>query len=80
VPGVETGLCSCGNSFETPRYILIHCKKEQIQRKELRRVSGGRLDFRKLLDTLEGAGVTSRWIVRSGQLQQFSLARVLLYE
>ena len=29
VPGVESGLYNYGNSFETPRHILIHCKKEQ---------------------------------------------------
>ena len=80
MPGVESGLCNCGNSFETPRHILIHCEKEQAQREELRRVGGGDLDFKKLLDTPEGAGVTSRWIVRSGRLSQFSLARSLLYE
>jgi hypothetical protein len=80
VPGVESGLCSCGNSFETPRHILIHCEKERIQREELRRAGKGGLDFKKLLDTPEGAGVTSRWIVRSGRLPQFSLARSLLYE
>ncbi len=60
MPGVESDLCSCENSFETPRHILIHCKKEQVQREELRRANGGGLDFKKLLDTLEGAGVTSR--------------------
>jgi hypothetical protein len=80
VPGVESGLCSCGNGFETPRHMLIHCEKEQAQREELRRIGEGGLDFKKLLDTPEGAGVTSRWIVRSGRLSQFSLARSLLYE
>ena len=80
MPGVESGLYTCGNSFETPRHILIHCKKERVRREELRRPNGGGLDFKKLLDTPEGAGVTSRWIVRSGRLPQFSLARSLLYE
>jgi hypothetical protein len=79
VPGVESGLCSCGRGSETPRHMLVHCLKESERREELRGVSGN-LDFRKLLDTPEGAGVTSRWIVRSGRLYQFSLARALLYE
>ncbi len=60
VPGVESGLYSCENSFETPRHMLIHCEKEQAQRDELRRIGGGGLDFKKLLDTLDKAGVTSR--------------------
>ena len=68
MPGIETGLCSCGNSFKIPRHILIYCKKEQVQREELRRVSGGCLDFKKLLNTLEKAGVTSHWIVYLGRL------------
>jgi hypothetical protein len=80
VPGIESGLCSCRNGSETPRHLLIHCQKEELQREELRRVSGGRLDLRRLLDTPEGAGVASRWVLRSGRLSQFSLARTLLYE
>ena len=40
----------------------------------------GSLGFRKLLDTLEGSGVTSRWTVRLGRLFRFSLAKVLLYK
>jgi len=59
MPGVELGLCNCGNSFETPRYILIHCKKEQVQREELRRTNRGSLDFKKLLDIPERVEVTS---------------------
>jgi hypothetical protein len=34
--------------------------------------------MRKLLDTVEGAGVASRWVLRSGRSPQFSLARALL--
>ncbi len=80
VPGVESGFCSCGRGLETPRHVLIHCSKEAERREELRGVGRGRLDFRKLLDTPAGAGVASRWIVRSERLHQFSLARALLYE
>ena len=80
VPGIESGLCGCGGGLETPRHVLVHCSKESERREELRRVGGGTLDFRKLLDTPEGTGVSSRWIVRSGRLHQFSLARSLLYE
>ncbi len=79
VPGVESDLCSCGNGPETPRHVLIHCEKEIEQRGELRKAGGGRLDLRKLLDTPEGARVAGRWVVRSGRLPQFSLARALLY-
>jgi hypothetical protein len=80
VPGMESGLCSCGNGSETPRHLLIHCQKEEIQRKELKGASGGRLDLKRLLDTPEGAGLASRWVLRSERLSQFSLAKALLYE
>jgi hypothetical protein len=80
VPGIESGLCGCEGGLETPRHVLVHCSKESERREELRRVGGGTLDFRKLLDTPEGTGVSSRWIIRSGRLHQFSLARALLYE
>jgi hypothetical protein len=49
--------------------------KESERREELRRVYGGRLDFTKLLDTSQGTGVSNRWIVRSGRLHRFSLAK-----
>ena len=77
--GVESGLCNCGNGFEIPRHILIYCKKEIARKEELRRVSRGRLNIKRLLDTPKGAGVTSRWILYSGRLLQFSLAKILLY-
>jgi hypothetical protein len=79
VPGIDPGLCSCRGGLKTPRHVLIHCTQESERREELRRVGGGSLDFRRLLDTPEGAGVANRWVVRSGRLHQFSLARALLY-
>jgi len=59
VPRVESGLCNCENSLEIPKHILIHYKKKQIQRKKLRRVNRGGLDFKKLLNTPEKVGITS---------------------
>jgi len=60
VPGIESGICNYGGGPETPRYLLVHCPKQSEYKGELRKVSRGRLDFRKLLDTPEEAGVTSR--------------------
>ena len=48
------------NGFETPRHVLIYCEREEARREELRRAGSGRLDLRKLPDTLEGAEVASR--------------------
>jgi hypothetical protein len=80
VPEIELGICSCERGLETLRHVLVHCLKKSEHRRELRRVGGGSLEFKKLLDTPERAGVTSRWIVHSRRLHQFSLARVLLYK
>ena len=77
--GVKLGLCSYGNGFKIPRYILIYYKKEVARRKELRRVSRGRLDIKRLLNTSKGAEVISWQVLYLGHLLQFSLAKVLLY-
>ena len=63
-------------------HLLIHCQNEETQthREELKKALGGRLDLRQLLDTPDGARAASRWVLHSGRLPQFSLARTLLYE
>jgi len=66
MPGIKLGICNYGGGPETPRHLLVHYPKQSEYREKLRKVSRGRLDFRKLLDTPEGAGVTSHWIVHSG--------------
>lgn len=80
VPGIESGLCRCGSGIETPRHMLIHCQMEELQRRRLREICGGRLDLKELLDNPKYARAVSRWILSSGRLPQFSLATALLYE
>ncbi|PQE06970.1 reverse transcriptase protein [Rutstroemia sp. NJR-2017a WRK4] len=63
-------------STETPRYILLYCTRERERRTEL----GERADFVRLLDTPEGAGIVSRWMIQSRRLRQFQVANSLLYE
>jgi hypothetical protein len=49
------------------------------RRQRLRDASGGRgVNFVRLLDTPEGAQAVGPWIVRSGRLMQFQVARALI--
>ena len=41
---------------------------------------GGGIDVVRLLNIPEGAGVAARWIVQSGRLSQFRVAKALSYE
>ena len=80
VPGVVTGLCSCGVEPETARHVTLHCNIKEGRRGELRREDAGRtLDYRWLIGTNAGAKKFSRWLIQSGRLQQFSLVDRLLY-
>src|SRR5277367_4772437 len=80
VPGVVTRECSCGATPETAQHIALYCQDEAGRRDELRREeAGGALDYRWLTGTNLGARKLSRWLIRSGRLQQFSLADRLLY-
>ena len=62
VPAFDSGYYSCGNRMETPRHVIVHCPREAERREELQGASR-RLDLRRLLDTPEGVGVASWWII-----------------
>jgi hypothetical protein len=77
VLGVLTAQCRCGAGEETPRHIALFCTDE-IKRRQHLRVSG-RLDYQQLIGTNGGAKRLAEWMIRSGRLGQFSLAKHLLY-
>ncbi|PQE09053.1 reverse transcriptase protein [Rutstroemia sp. NJR-2017a BBW] len=60
VPGWDSGICECKQILETPRHILLYCPRERERRTEF----GERADFVRLLDTPEGAGMASRWMIQ----------------
>ena len=60
IPGIKLSIYNYRGGPEIPRHLLIHCPKQSEYRGELRKVNRDCLDFRKLLDTPEEAGVTSR--------------------
>jgi hypothetical protein len=77
VPGVLTAQCRCGAGEETPPHMALFCTGEAGRRQHLR--TGGRIDYQQLLGTNSGAKRIAEWMIRSGRLGQFSLARRLLH-
>ena len=77
VPGVLSAQCRCRNGEETPRHMALFCIEEAGRRQHLR--AGRRLDYQQLIGTSGGARRLAEWLIRSGRLGQFSLARRLLY-
>ncbi|PQE10705.1 reverse transcriptase protein [Rutstroemia sp. NJR-2017a WRK4] len=76
VPDFPTKQCECGQGWETPRHVLLHCTFEDSRRVSL----GENQDFVRLLDTPQGALVASKWMIQSGRVRQFQVANSLLYE
>jgi hypothetical protein len=77
VPGVQSAKCRCGAGEETPRHMAAYCVEGAERRQSLR--TNGRVDYRGQVGTASGARKLAEWIIRSGRLGQFSLARILLY-
>jgi hypothetical protein len=78
VPGVVSAQCGCGRGEETARHMVLFCTKEAERHRHLR--TNGRVDYRRLIGTNEGAKKLTEWMMRSGRLGQFSLAKRLLYD
>ena len=78
VLGITSGNCRCGSGEETVKHVVLYCSLEDHRRDELRSVDN-QLDYQQLTYTAEGARRLSRWLIFSGRLPQFSLARTLLY-
>jgi hypothetical protein len=79
VPGLASGQCSCGNGLETPRHIALFCTREE-ERRHLLRAGGAPVDYQSLVGSPQGAMLFTRWMICSGRLGQYSLARSLLYD
>jgi hypothetical protein len=77
VPGIQTAQCRCEAGEETVRHMALYCTDETERRQGLR--MNGRLNYRRLIGTASGAKRLAEWMIRSGRLGQFSLARNLLY-
>jgi hypothetical protein len=79
VPGVLSAQCRCGGAEETPRHMAVFCREESDHRHALQTGTSRQVNYRNLTGTASGAKLLSEWVIRSGRLGQFALARSLLY-
>jgi hypothetical protein len=80
VPGFESAACECGTSGENTQHVLWACPNEDEHRIQLRHQLGTRFgDTRYLLGTNTGARIGTRWMIESGRIAYYSLARRLIY-
>jgi hypothetical protein len=81
VPGILSAQCRCEGGEETPRHMALFCREESDRRHALRTGTGTsrQINYRNLTRTASGAKLLSEWVMRSGRLGQFALARSLLY-
>jgi len=61
------------------RHVLLDCLQEAERQLDLEKAQGGQLDYNRLLCTLKGARIASKWLIQSGRIPQFQLAGSLLY-
>jgi hypothetical protein len=81
VPDVATPLCQCGEGRETAEHVVCHCLRWAERRLTLEDRTGGplrtRRDFHTVLSSPKLAGVVIRWLLATGRIQEFRLARRL---
>jgi hypothetical protein len=78
VPGFSTATCQCEVGQETPRHMALYCTYEADRRHYLR--VGGNRTYTQMVGTNEGAKHFVLWIMYSGRLGQFALAKRLLFD
>ena len=74
VPGFESPECACEEGGETGEHVLLHCPLEDERRAWFRGTS-----FKELVTEPLRAYDTTRWVIKSGRLGQYSLANKLLF-
>lgn len=74
VPGHPSLACPCGWHRQTPKHILIFCPHFQEGRAQMLQLAET-TDYHTLLSTKKGVQAVTKWFLRLGLLNQFSLAR-----
>jgi hypothetical protein len=80
VPGIETAQCRCGAGFETPRHMALYCIEEASRRGQLTDQAGRKWTYKQLNGDAQATKGFARWMIGSGRLGQFALAKRLLYD
>jgi hypothetical protein len=79
VPGVDSPNCSCSNEPETVRHLVQYCPLyENKEVLNLRGTSLQRVDYRRLISSPEGAKALAKWLIDTGRLGQYAIARHLI--
>jgi hypothetical protein len=78
VPGFTTATCQCRAGYETPRHMALYCRYETDRRHYLH--IGKSQTYTQMVGTNEGAKHFVRWMMYSGRLRQFALAKRLLFD
>jgi retron-type reverse transcriptase len=78
VPEYYTAQCQCQGGEETVRHLVLYCPRQRNRREGL--LINGYMDYRQLIGTSKGAQALSKWLIQSGRLGQYSLAKQLLFD
>ena len=78
VPSFTTATCQCGAGQETPRHMALYCIREANRRRQLH--AGLYQTYPQMIGTNEGARHFVQWMMFSGRLKQFALAKRLLFD
>ena len=77
VPSVTSPACSCGWHRQTPEHVIMFCRL--IDNREQMFRAAGTSDYQQLTESSKTLKILTAWLMKTGLLNQFSLASTLLY-
>ncbi len=79
VPEVQNSSCPCGAARQTSKHVLLFCPAYQAGRSQMV-LEAGSSDYDTMLSSRPGIRAAAKWLIKSGALHQFSLAKEMLEE
>ena len=79
VPSINGPWCDCQRGRQTAKHIIAYCTKYSTERSRMYEQTGLR-DYTQTVSTAKGLKIVTRWIIKSGMLEQFRRAAELLNE